>query len=224
MEEQQLTERQSLQIITEMIQKAKANYHTSGASAILWGSVVAIAGLVSFAERQWGFSIGFDIWLIVLAAIIPQVFIRIREKRSKRVVGYEEALMDAIWLVYAIGLFALIFYLNIVPGITEKFFAGQGRQLLTKDLATGRLETLHPFVPSAASLLLILYGIPTLITGIGMKFRPMLIGGILCYVYFVISCFTTTPFDYLLNGLAAITNWLIPGLILRHRASKAKPC
>jgi len=224
MEEQKLTEHQSLQIITEMIQKVKGNYHTSGTSAILWGTVVSIAGFVSFVEMQWHLNIGFDIWLIVLAAIIPQVFIKIREKKSKRVVTHEEALMDAIWLVYAIGLFALIFYLNTASGISEKFFAQEGKQLLLKDLVTGRLDTIRPFVPSGASLLLILYGLPTLMTGIGMKFRPMLIGGILCYIYFVISCYTTTPFDYLLNGLAAITNWLIPGLILRYRKSKGKPC
>ena len=86
MEEQKLTEQESLQIITEMIQKAKSNFHTSGTSAILWGSVVGIAGLVSFAEMNWHFDIGFDIWLLVLAAIIPQVFITIKEKRNKNII------------------------------------------------------------------------------------------------------------------------------------------
>lgn len=221
MEEPQLTEQQSLQIITEMIQKAKGNFHTSGTSAILWGSVVTIAGVVSFIERQWNVSIGFDIWLIVLAAIIPQIFITIREKRKRQIVTHSEAFINAIWLVYGIGIFALVFYLNMVPAITEKILAGQHQQVMIKDLATGQLQPLRIFIPSGASLLIILYGIPTLTTGIATKFRPMLIGGIICYIYFLISCFTTTSYDFLLNGLAAITNWLIPGLILRYRKLKA---
>lgn len=82
MEEKKLSEQESLQLITEMIQKAKRSFHESGASSILWGSVIAVCGLVSFAEMQWQFSIGFDVWLLALAAIIPQVLITIRENAS----------------------------------------------------------------------------------------------------------------------------------------------
>src|SRR5438132_11932355 len=123
MEKQPLTEQESLQIITEMIQKAKSNFHTSGTSAILWGSVVGIAGLVSFAERNWDFYIGFDIWLLVLGAVIPQIFITIREKRNKKVVGHHEAFLEGIWLAYGISVFALVFYMNVIQGVTERQLA-----------------------------------------------------------------------------------------------------
>jgi hypothetical protein len=84
MEEKKLTEQESLRLITEMIHKAKSSFHESGTSAILWGSVVAIAGFTSFAERFWNFSIGFDIWLLVLAAFIPQLIISIKESKHKK--------------------------------------------------------------------------------------------------------------------------------------------
>ena len=224
MEKQPLTEQESLQIITEMIQKAKSNFHTSGTSAILWGSVVGIAGLVNFAEMNWDFYIGFDIWLLVLAAIIPQVFLTIRAKRNKKVTTHQEAFMDAIWLVYGIAIFALVFYFNVVGSATEKLEAAQGKEWLIKDLHTGAVQHLQPFVPSRASLLLLLYGIPTLATGIATRFRPMLVGGIICYILFVISCYTESKYDYLFNGIAGIANWLIPGLILRYRTTKATAC
>ena len=40
MENENFSERQSLQLITNMIQKAKHSFHENGTSAILWGSVV----------------------------------------------------------------------------------------------------------------------------------------------------------------------------------------
>ena len=88
---------------------------------------------------------------------------------------------------------------------------------MIKNLQTGVIKPLHPFVLSQGSLLLILYGIPTLITGIARKFTPMLIGGILCYIMFVISIYTVNKYDFLMNGIAAIFNWLIPGFILRSK-------
>ena len=61
-EEKQLTEKESLQLITEMIQKAKANIHERGTSAIMWGTsaisiffvfvpapLIAIAGTAAHA-------------------------------------------------------------------------------------------------------------------------------------------------------------------------------
>ena len=214
-QEKELTEKESLDLINEMINKAKNHFHESGASAILWGSVVGIAGLVSFAEMYWGFYIGFDIWLLVLAAIIPQVFIAVRENKRRKVVTHTEAAIDAAWLAYGVSIFAIVFYLNIVPRVTDKFLAAEGMSLI-KNAANGTTETIHYFVPSYGSLLLLLYAIPTLATGIAHKFYPMFWAAILCYVFFIISCFTPSAYDMLLNGLAGIFNWLIPGLILRR--------
>lgn len=217
-----LTEQESLQLITEMIQKAKSSFHESGTSAILWGTVVAIAGLTSFAERFWHFDIGFEIWFIVLAAFIPQMIISIREGRNRKVISYEETSMNAIWLVYGISIFALIFYMNVIPGASERLFAAQEQELLLRDLKTGVTTHYIPSVLSGYSLLLLLYAMPTLATGITRKFMPMVIGGILCYGFFIISCFTSSTFDLLLNGIAGITCWLIPGLIMRERYLKGK--
>ncbi|MCW3087540.1 MAG: hypothetical protein JWQ78_926 [Sediminibacterium sp.] len=221
-QEKKLTEQESLQLITEMIHKAKNNFHDSGTSAILWGSVVGIAGLVSFAERFWHFYIGFDIWLIVLGAFIPQIIISIREGKNRKVVTYEESSMNAIWLVYGISIFALNFYFNVVPAASDRILAGEGLELLLRNLETGKTEHYVPAVMSAYSLLLLIYAIPTLATGIARKFTPMVIGGILCYLYFIISCFTGSTYDLLLNGIAGISCWLVPGLVLRNRYLKAK--
>jgi hypothetical protein len=218
MEEKQLSEQESLRIITEMIAKAKHSFHEDGTSAILWGSVVAICGLVSFAELFWNFSIGFDIWLLTLAAIIPQIFISIKESRQRKVVTHMEAAMNAIWLVYGISIFAVVFYMNVVPYATDRILSAEGTKLF-QSTAQG-MRPFHYFVASAGSLLLLIYAIPTLATGIAYKFKPMFWAAILCYIFFITSCFAPTAYDMLLNGLAGIFNWLIPGLILRSKFKK----
>lgn len=223
-EEKQLTEQESLKLITEMIGKAKNTYHESGAGSMVWGTVVGIAGLVSFAQRYWDFSIGFDIWLIVLAAFIPQLVISIREGKKRKSVSYEETYVDTIWLVFGISIFMLVFYMNVIPSVSDRLIAAEGGELLYKDLKTGAVKHYTPSVFSGNSLLLLLYAMPTLATGIGTKFTPMTVGGILCYVYFIISCFTPVMYDLLLNGIAGITNWLIPGLILWNRYKKGRNC
>ena len=112
-EQKKLSEKESLQIITEMIQKAKASVHERGTSAILWGAVTAIAGILSFAQLYFKFSIGFDIWLLILLAVIPQVFISIKEGKAKTFRSHEERAIDAIWIVYGISIAAYIFYLSL---------------------------------------------------------------------------------------------------------------
>ncbi len=222
--EETLTEEESLRLITEMIHKAKGSFHESGTGAILWGSVVGMAGLISFAENYGKFSIGFDIWWIVLAAFIPQIIITIREKQQKKAVARSEDAMNAIWLVFGISIFMLNFYANIVPGASERIFAAEGSELLIRNLKTGVTEHFQPYVFSRFSLLLLLYAMPTLATGIIHKFKPMVWGGVLCYGYFLISCFTNSTYDLLLNGIAGITCWLIPGLILKFRKPKGENC
>ena len=46
--ENELTEQQSLELITRMINKAKDDYRETGVGALMWGSIVVICSLVSF--------------------------------------------------------------------------------------------------------------------------------------------------------------------------------
>lgn len=212
----ELTEKESLQLITEMIQKAKSNFNENGTGPILWGTVIGFCGIFTFFQIQYKWDTGpFSVWYLALLAFIPQIIIAIKERKERLVKTHMCAAIDAVWQVYGFSVFALIVYFNLVPGASANLIASEGSQMMLKNLQTGELKPLHPFVLSQGSLLLLLYGIPTLITGIAQKFKPMLIGGILCYIMFVISIYTVNKYDFLMNGIAAIFNWLIPGFILR---------
>lgn len=215
--ESAFSEQESLQLIAEMIKKAKGSYHDTGIGSLLWGAVVAIASGVNFLQREYDFKLGFDIWWLVLAAIIPQVYLSIREKKIKKAKQYDDDLIDSVWLVFGISLFAMGFYQNIVPAQTEKFIAQEGWTMM-KHYADGRPdEVIRPFTPSLYSVYILLYAFPTMVTGMVKKFTPMKIGAIITYGLFILSLFTESRYDMLLGSIAALACWFIPGIILRKK-------
>lgn len=217
-EENQLSEQESLRLITDMIQKAKKSYHETGISSLLWGSAVFIASFTSFAQQEFEFRLPFDIWLIVLFAIIPQVVITIRESKFRKFKSHTDIAVDAIYIVYAATLFGLIAYQNIVPGVTQKLINAEGWEMAKHTLnGTKADEVLIPFAPSLTSIFILVYAVPTMATGIIKQFKPMVIGAIITYGLFIVSCFTVVKYDMLLSAITALVCWFIPGIILRKR-------
>lgn len=215
--ESTFSEQESLQLIAEMIKKAKGSYHDTGIGSLLWGAVVAIASGVNFLQREYDFKLGFDIWWLVLAAIIPQVYLSIREKKIKKAKQYDDDLIDSVWLVFGISIFAMGFYQNIVPVQTEKLIAQEGWTMM-KHYADGRPdEVIRPFTPSLYSVYILLYAFPTMVTGMVKKFTPMKIGAIVTYGLFILSLFAESRYDMLLGSIAALVCWFIPGIILRKK-------
>lgn len=217
-EKKSLTESESLALITDMIHKAKSTYYETGVGPILWGTVVSIASLMTYLQREYDFRIGFDIWILVLVAIIPQILISMREKRKQGVKKYEDDALNAVWLTYAISIFGLILYQNIIPDATVKLNADEGWVMVRHYSNLQKPDDIiRPFAPSIYSLFILLYAFPTLVTGIVKKFKPMLAGAVIAYLLFIVSCYTASKYDMLLGSITAICCWLIPGIILRRR-------
>ena len=188
--ENQLTEQESLKLINEMISKAKKSYVTKGIASMVWGALMIICGLLTWAQIEFRFFLGFDIWLLLLVAVIPQVYFSIQEKRQKNFVGHDEQTMNYLWSSFGICIFILSFYNN--------HFGNDG----------------------VTSLYMMLYGIPTFMTGGIFKFRPMIIGGLICWILSVISIFTPLSTNMLFMAACGLFAWLIPGIILWNRFQK----
>jgi hypothetical protein len=213
------TEKDSLRLITEMIHQAKAGYfHDSGAGAILWGSVVSFAGFMTFLQLHFDWKIDFDWWLLTFFALIPQVILSMQERKKKLVRTHVGLVLDTVWIIFGVSIFAIILYINIVPLMAGRFMEEAGFTLLKKDLTTGVLSDFEfRWAFSPGSLFLLIYALPTMLTGLVKKFRPMVIGAGITYLLFIVSLFTENPIDQLMMGISGLINWLIPGLILRKR-------
>ncbi len=70
----------------------------------------------------------------------------------------------------------------------------------------------------------VLYGIPTFATGGIVNFKPMTIGGIICWICALIVIFfkVDSTIKVLLVAICSISAWLIPGIILRRRYLRVK--
>lgn len=215
--EKQLSEQESLHIITEMIGKTKAHFHESGASTILWGIVISFCGFVGFAQAFWKFDIGFDIWYLSFVAIIPQIWIAVQESKRKVVKTYQEVAIDNIWLVYIITIVAMLIYANVTYITSPAILAQNDLELFSRNIKTGETKPFKIFAPSFSSIMMAIYAFPTLATGLITKYRPFLAGAIVCYGLFIVSLFTSYTYDMLLSGLGAVCCWLIPGLMLRRK-------
>lgn len=214
MEERKLTEKESLDLITEMIIKAKDSYHDTGMGAIMWGAIIAFCSLERLAEIQFGYKLPFDIYLLTLAAIIPQIFISIKEKKERKVKSYDDIFLDYLWLGFGISIFLLIH-------ITNSIFSGW-EPVKDQYTALAGHAPAFQFYEYVGPLFLILYGMPTFITGVVFKFKPMLWGGILCWVCSIIGVYTSIKIDLLLTAVSAIVAWLIPGILMEIDYRMAK--
>lgn len=195
-EDKPLSEQESLQLITTMINKAKHDFVETGISALMWGSIVSVCAFIQFASFYYNIPWANAAWLLTFFAVIPQLIISFKEKRKKKFATYHDDAMGGIWIAFGITMFLLSFYFSS----------------LKVPIAQLHSDTLY----------LIIYGIPTFATGFARRFTPMLIGGIACWVFAIVSSYINYPYTMLLIAGAALLAWFIPGLILQRRYLKAK--
>ncbi len=202
MEEKQLSENESLELISKMINKAKQSYKDTGISSMLWGIVISLCSLVRFAEIEFNFSLPFNIYWLTFVAVVPQILISIRENKGKNYKTYDDTYMLYVWMGFGISIGLLVFITSVVGSEAEK--------------------SSFPFYEYISSFFLLLYGIPTFITGTACKVRPMLWGALLCWICSITTVYTNGKIDLLLTAFAAIFAWLIPGIIMQLDFRKAK--
>lgn len=199
-EEENFTEQESLQLITTMINKAKTDFVETGISALMWGGVISFCALVQFISYFYPISWARSVWALTFIAVVPQIIISARERRSRKFKTYHTDAMSGIWLAFAITMFLLSFYVNALQIETQL------------PVAKMHIETLF----------LTVYGIPTFASGFTRRFTPMIVGGIACWVFAILSFFTAYPYTMLYYIAGAQLAWFIPGLLLQRRYLKAK--
>ncbi|MEO8854076.1 MAG: hypothetical protein ABI359_09870 [Ginsengibacter sp.] len=192
MEEKELSEKESLALISSMISKAKNHYYESGFGPLLWGFTNVICFTLAYmdATLSW-FKMPFDPFYLMALTFMLQFYFGREEKKFKNAVTYEEEAHKYVWMAFTISLFILII-VNIIIHIGYFMFP----------------------------LFLLLFAIPTFISGCISKFKPFIFGGIACWILCIISFLHHSYFSYLLVALGAALAWIIPGFILRKRFYK----
>lgn len=192
MEDQSLSEKESLQLISSMISQAKNHYYESGLGALLWGFTNLICFVLAWLDVSVkGFHMPFNPFFLMIITFILQFYFDRREKKYQNAITYKDEAHKYVWLAFGIS----VFILTIAGG-----YANIGYVVLP--------------------LLLLLFGLPTFISGCINKFPPFIFGGIVCWILCIVSFFYKSYNTYLFVALGAGVAWIIPGFILRARFYK----
>ena len=197
MADENFSAEQSLQVIQSMIEKAKNQFSENGHLYLLWGWVVFTCSVAQFVLLKFvQYEKHYLVWLASWLAVIYQ-FVYLRKKNKQvKVKTYADHIIGYVWLTF--------FMLMMLIG----FLLGQ----------TGGNEYYKLFSPA----FLALYGMPTFLSGILLRFRPLLIGGIGCWTLSVLAYFIPYDYQLLLLSAAMVIAWIIPGYILRSNYQKQK--
>ena len=193
MNEENFDPKQSLLLIESMFNRAKDKFAEDGSMYLLWGWVVFVCSLTQFVllhfyKYPYHYIVWFASWIIVIYQVI---YIRKKIKR-RRVRTYTGYILGYVWLTFVIVIFLLAFLI-------------------------GRL-TEGDYYIHISPILLTIYGIPIFLSGIILRFRPLVIGGIGCWVLSIAAMLIDNyDYQFLLIPLAMIIAWIIPGYLLRAK-------
>lgn len=210
MEDKPLNTHESLQVISSMIAKAKGSHHDTGIVSILWGTVIGLCSLATWSQLQFNYKLPFDIWILTFLAVIPTVILSVKENKKRKVKTYDQTAMDAVWICFGVGIFLVVHANNHVFQMV-----GDLKSMVE---AGGQPRPTQSFLEYYAAYMLVLYGIPTIVTASIKNFKPMWVGGTICWISALVVPYTNIKVDMLLMALSAITAWFIPGIILYRKA------
>jgi hypothetical protein len=187
--EKLLTGEESLKIITEMINKTKINISQGSFHLLLWGWLIFVCSLSEYCLYR--FTNLTNAWYVWFL-VIPGVFVSMIYGfvKGKKAIVHTYAEMVYMWIW--LGFAFAIVVLFIIHG---------------KEMA------------SVGKYILMLVGLPTFISGIVLKFKPLIFGGIAFWIFALVANFTNPDISNLCMPAAIVAGYLIPGYLLKRKSS-----
>lgn len=188
-----MTEAESMELITSMINKAKNRFTESGTLYLLWGWLIFTCCIIQFVGLHFlKYDKVYYVWYSTWLLLIYQFFYISRRKKTQRVRMYTSEIIIYVWIVFVITYALLIFIL---------FY-------------NNALSCINPAI-------LATYGMPTFLVGTILKFKPLKIGGICCWLLAAAAPFVSYDYQFILMACAVIIAWVIPGYVFQQKNKKA---
>lgn len=189
---------ESLQLIEGMIKKAQNRFAENGHLYLLWGWMVFACGILQFVLLHFfNYQQHYQVWMLTwLVAIYQIVYLRKTKKKQPTKTYYDE-IVGYLWITFAV----LFFLIGFIMGRLVQ-------------------PTNNLYLP-ITSILLALYGMPVFLSGIILRFKPLIIGGIGCWVLSLLASILApiVAYDYILLFVPAamLIAWIIPGYLMRKK-------
>lgn len=187
MKEQELSREESLQLITSMIQQAKRNAARGGVSFqfLLWGWVIALANFGHY------FLDVFDLYYApfhIWLITIPAAVLSFTYGFRKSKHATVRSHLDNIYFYLWMAIGSIII---IILVFMAKFNFNHN------------------------PIILLFTGLGTFVSGILIRFRPIIIGAIFLWLGACIGLLSTITDQQLIAGIAVVIGYLVPGYLLK---------
>ena len=193
MTEQEFSPLESLQLIRDMISKTKQGLYDRSRYFLLWGWGTFIACLAQFILKVvFDYPYHYRVWLLVIVYYIINRIMINREKKTETTVSYVREAMSYLWMGIGISFFVI----SII-------FFKMGWQYC------------YPFF-------ILFYGFGTFVSGKMLKFKPLVIGGIISWILAAVSVFFDYDYQMLFACGSLLVSYIIPGHMLRAEFRRSK--
>jgi hypothetical protein len=193
MNEQNFTPEESLLLISKTIEETKQKFQENGHIIVLWGCITFSVFFLQYFFSLTGLYKRFDIiWTVILfplGAIYTFVYVRGKEKKNNLPKNALGRIIGTMGWVVGLNLMILGFFFN-------------------RDLGN-----------ALAPIFLILFALFIIMTGVSIKFKPLIIGGILLNLIGFGSFLVSRDYHGFSMMLGAVVGLIIPGILL-NKANK----
>lgn len=187
--EQELKPQESLILIQNMINKAQSKVAENGFLYLLWGFTVLFCAIFQFCSYRFNLVEKPEmVWAITWIVVFYQIYYISKKDKKSTVKSYSDELIGYVWMVFGITMFIVGFVV-----------ARQQQWSILYALIIG------------------LYGMPTFLSGAIMKFTPLKIGAIFCWVLACAASFAPLIYSLVFLAIAVIVAWIIPGYLLNKK-------
>jgi hypothetical protein len=194
MEEQNLTPQESLHIIDKAISNFKVNYRESAQIFLLWGWMLALASFSNFIILRVLNNMGLFDQMGMYSLANWGVFILI----GFVIHFFVMRKIDKNKKVYS----HLDTYINKLWQVTAASF-------FIATILCIKLEISPP------PIMLLIAGIAATTSGLLIKFRPVVIGGMAFFLFSIAAAFVSNEYNALITCAAIICGYVVPGYYLK---------
>lgn len=183
-----LSEKESLEIITNMISTAKGNIQSEYVFFLIWGWIITIACLLHYALIKFTNLAHPEMaWSIVLLGAILSFWHGMKISKKSKVSTYTDKIYGQIWFAFLVSYVIILVFMKTIN------------------------FNINPII-------LILAGGSTYLSGIVIKFKPLVYGGIVLWVFGTINFLIPGEYQLLVSALGIILGYLVPGYMLKNKA------
>lgn len=198
MENNNFSPQESLALIESMIQKAQNKFAENGHLYLLWGWTVFVCGILQFVLLHFfQYQDHYRIWMITWLVVIYQIIYLKRKKHERPVKTYYDEVIGYVWISFVTAMFLIGYAITNSASMFSSYYM--------------------LFTPC----ILVLYGVPVFLSGILLRFKPLTIGGIGCWVISFVASTSLVRIDYdyqlLFIPAAMLVAWIIPGYLMRKK-------